>query len=229
MAPTVAAPIPTEADDRTFFCTHCGTRSEFGSIFCRRCGAALVPPVSLTKTHEQPESSVLQVRPWVRYRARMFDLSLYAIVVGMLLAMYFPTIILEKISNFEFSMLLLSSWVFVESILLSAVGTTPGKGLLKIRLQLPGSNSIPFLNAFYRSLKVWFLGFGLGFPFIAVFTLWHAESLLTRDSITSWDREGGFVVRHERIGAARGLFAAAFFVFFYGFTILETITEVSKR
>lgn len=209
MAPTIAAPTPTEADEQTFFCTHCGTRSEFGCIFCRKCGAALVPPVSLTKSHEQLESSVLQVRPWVRYWARMFDLALYAIVLGILIGMFSPTVI-DKIGDFGLSMLLLSSWVFVESILLSVFGTTPGKALLRIHLLLPGSNSIPFMNAFYRSLRIWFFGMGAGFAFIAAFTLWHSESVLSRDSITSWDREGGFVVRHERIGAARSVVAAAF-------------------
>ena len=227
MAPTVIAPQQTGTDE-CLFCAHCGVRAESGSIFCRKCGAALVPSASLTKTHQQPESSVLQVRPWIRYWARMFDISLYTTVVVILLAMYFPTTILERISEFGFGILLLFSWVFVESILLSAVGTTPGKEVLKIQLILPGRNSIPFANAFYRSLRVWWFGLGTGFPLVSLFTLSHAESVLSRDSITSWDREGGFV-RHERIGAARGVFTAAFLVLFYGFGIVETITEISQH
>jgi hypothetical protein len=139
----------------------------------------------------------------------MFDLALYAIVLGILNGMFSPAVI-DKIGDFGLSMLLLSSWVFVEFILLSVFGTTPGKALFRIHLLLPGSNSIPFLNAFYRSLRVWFFGLGAGFAIIAAFTLWHAESMLSRDSITSWDREGGFVVGHERIGAARSVVAAAF-------------------
>ena len=227
MAPTVIEPQPTETDEG-FFCPHCGVRAESGSIFCRKCGAALGQPVSLTKTHEQPESSVPQVRPWVRYWARMFDLSFYAIVVVILLSIYSPTTI-ERISDLGFETLLLFSWVFVESFLLSAVGTTPGKELLKIHLMLPGHNSIPFVNAFDRSLRVWWFGLGTGFPLVSFFTLSHAESVLSRDSITSWDREGGFVVSHERIGAARGVFTAAFLALFYGLSVLGTIMGMSQH
>jgi hypothetical protein len=159
----------------------------------------------------------------------MFDLSLYAMVVVIVLVMYFPTTILERISDFGLEMLLLFSWVFVESILLSALGTTPGKELFKIHLLIPGSDSIPFVNAFYRSLSVWWFGLGTGFPLVSLFTLLHAESVLSRDSITSWDREGGFEVRHERIGAARVVVAVAFLALFYGLSILGTIMEMSHR
>ena len=57
---------------------------------------------------------------------------------------------------------------------------------------------------------------------VLIFTLIHAESVLTRDSITSWDREGGFVVRHEKVGIVRAVCAGAFLVLFYAVVVLGT-------
>jgi len=47
----------------------------------------------------------------------------------------------------------------------------------------PGPTSITFSRALSRSLKVWMRELGMGFVFVVAFTLPHAKSVLTWDSI----------------------------------------------
>jgi uncharacterized RDD family membrane protein YckC len=208
------------------FCTQCGTPSDAGLIFCKHCGNALLPPVALTQAHEQPQSAVPQVRPGVRFWARTFDLSLFTVVVGLVFGALFPSAFSERSSELVLNMIILFSWVFVESFLLSVFGTTPGKALFKTRLLLSGSDSIPFVFAFYRSLKVWWRGLGAGFLIITWITLLHADTVLSRDSITSWDKELGFVVVHKKIGATRVVIAVIWFAMFFALTIVGSVMKV---
>ena len=168
------------------------------------------------------------MHPWVRFWARVFDLEVYIIFCGILIGMYFPSTLLDKTNEAALNYLMLFSWVFVESVLLASVGTTPGKALFRIYLRLPGSKSIPFLNAFYRSLRVWWRGMGIGFPLVAIITLWHAESVLWRDGMTSWDKDGGFLVEHKKMGTLRIVFAVVFFVLFHGLILFETVSELAQ-
>lgn len=214
MTPTTLK--PSENTQESLFCSQCGAASEYGAIFCRKCGAALLSPSELVEFRRQLSNvSVPQVRPWVRFWARMFDIALWNTVLGVLVGICFPTAFDWRVGELEWSAIALVSWILVESVLLSALGTTPGKSLLRIKLSLPSDTSIPFLRALSRSFKVWWRGLGAGFMPVGVFTLGHAHSVLIRDSITSWDREGGFVVRHERVGAVRALVAGVFLALFY--------------
>jgi hypothetical protein len=51
----------------------------------------------------------------------------------------------------------------------------------------------------------------LGIPGIFLITLLIESSRLEKEGKTSWDRKGGFIVRHEKIGVLRVIIA--FFVF----------------
>jgi hypothetical protein len=191
-------------------------------------GSDKLPAVAPIESHEGPQSSVPQVRPWVRYWARMFDVSLFGLLLGAVIAMFFPTAFSANRSDVGVQMLMLFGWVFVESLLLTAFGHNPGKTLFKTRLVLSGSESIPFILAFYRSLRVWWRGLGAGFMIVTLFTLWHAHTVLTRDSITSWDRELDFVVVHEKIGTLRVVIAVIWFGALFALSILGAVREMSR-
>src|SRR5215510_4813843 len=138
---------------------------------------------------------------WVRYWARMFDVYLFAIVLGIVDTVFstrsFGRGSLERVGA---GMIILFLWVFTESSFLTWFGTTPGRSLFKTRLLFAGSRSIPFSEALVRSFKVWWRGLGAGIPIVTLITLSTAYNDLTQHPITSWDREGGFVVVHEKIG-----------------------------
>jgi hypothetical protein len=158
----------------------------------------------------------------------MFDVSLFGLLLGAVIAMFFPTAFSGNGSDVAVQMLMLFGWVFVESLLLAAFGTTPGKALFKTHLLLSGSDSIPFILAFYRSLRVWWRGLGAGFMIVTLFTLWHTHTVFTRDSITSWDRELDFVVVHEKIGVPRVVIAVIWFGALFALPILGAVREMSR-
>lgn len=201
------------------FCSKCGELAIQDAKFCVKCGVSLFP---LTPHISQPleskpvaeiDSAVESVRPWVRYWARMLDIYFFSLVVGIILAFIAPQF-LEKQNDYVLGLLLVFAWVFVEALLLSSFQTTPGKWLFKTKVALTSGRPIEFSHALSRSLKVWWRGLGTGFPIATMITMIIAHGRLTRNGITSWDKDDGFYVDHERIGVPRVLAAIAFFFVF---------------
>ena len=159
-------------------------------------------------------------RPWVRYLARMIDIYLFGLVFQK---------VLETITNFWVkNELALSSYtkiyiiiyilvqsfiyIFVESIILSTLGNTFGKWLLKIQISNNQSKKIPFFIAIKRSFLVWIYGFGAGLPLISLCTHIVAYSHLTTRKITTWDQKCNLMVSHQKIGIVRIILIILFFI-----------------
>lgn len=66
-----------------------------------------------------------------------------------------------------------------------------------------------------RSLKVWWRGTGAWIPIVSIVTLIVAHNRLIKNQKTSWDREGDFIIDHEKIGLLRVLLAIALFIIIY--------------
>lgn len=156
------------------------------------------------------KDKVHQVRPWIRYWARYMDLMIFSIFFGIFLFIFFPSI-LEK-SNVFLTVLILFVWIFVESILLSSWGSTPGKWLLKIDIKDNNDNKPTFSTALNRSFIVWFKGLGFGIPIVSIFTLVISYNQLTKNGITSWDRDVHFKITHKKIGVLRTVIAIIIFI-----------------
>jgi uncharacterized RDD family membrane protein YckC len=122
-----------------------------------------------------------------------------------------------------FLLLGLFTWVFFEALLLSTWGTTPGKALLKTTVQKSNSSKITLTDAFKRSFRVWLRGLGTGFPLVSIFTLVLSYRTLNEFGQTTWDRDGGFVVTHKKIGTVRVLIAVLSIVVF---VLLVTISKI---
>lgn len=133
----------------------------------------------------------------------MVDISLVNVVGGYVVGAVAPGALAGLAGDELFELACLIAWVFIESLLLSTIGTTPGKWLLKTRLVPPRGASWNYSTALERSLKVWWRGMGIGLPFVSLITLIFARERLMRDGVTSWDRELDLAVAHERIGPAR--------------------------
>lgn len=155
-----------------------------------------------------------QVRPWMRFFARLVDWNLYAIVVGPImiaidpLALSVPEIGASDsdgsgFGQYLFFPLILFTFVFVEPLMLSAWGTTPGKAFLKIRLRKKDGSRLNYQTALNRSWEVWIRGSGLGIPIVFVFVMLLAGIKLSKRGITSWDEAGGYRVSHKVIGPNR--------------------------
>lgn len=212
------------------FCTQCGKSIEDNARFCGHCGAPLeatvlplgasgnitseVPPITVQVT------SVAQVRPWVRYWARMFDIYLAAIVGGLVIGIFSPNAFDKPGSEQILGLIIVFAWVFIESLLLSTMGTTPGKWFFKTSLIPPSGEKPDFSTALSRSFKVWWRGLGIGFPLASLITLIVAHGKLKKNGITTWDEDIGFTVVHERIGPVRIIVATILFMSFLLFAVI---------
>ena len=209
---------------------------------CESCGAVLAPltlttptglpaplavaPPALTPPSDEPYSTA--PRPWVRYFARGTDNMLFAFFSGFLAAIWPPLdAVITRISDRAFGMVLLLLWVFVEAALLAVFGTTPGKWLLRTRVQSRDGRPLGYLRSLERSFIVWFRGMGIGFPLAALFTTIAAYNRLTEERITSWDFEGDFVVTHRKIGVLRALAVILIQIVFFALTIWAVVQKVN--
>jgi len=211
------------------FCHVCGAALPPGAQFCPSCSKPVsgwepgatnsVAPPEAPARPDLPEASPIsgpQARPWVRYWARMGDLILFALPMGVVLTVIWPSLLVDTESGggLLLGLMVLLSWALVEPLCLSVFGTTPWRSLLRIRLQHPDGRPISYGEALRRSLKVWVKGLGLGLPFVSLITLFVAYRRLKREGRTSWDADGGFTVTHQTIGAGRTVAAVLFFLIF---------------
>jgi hypothetical protein len=162
-----------------------------------------------------------QARPWVRYWARTIDVMLFAILAGVLLAFIDPAAL--EINDKVLGTLFIFLYVFIEPCMLSSWGTTPGKALLNIRLRKSDGTKLNFSEALARAFNVWIRGWGLGLPIVALFTQIIAYNRLTKEGITSWDKDGGFRIDHKLVGAGRVIAVIVLFVGFFFLIALDAL------
>lgn len=156
---------------------------------------------------------VEQVRPWVRFWARMLDVLSFSLIFGLILGLIAPQV-LVKPNDAALGIFAFFAWIFVEAVMLSTFQTTIGKWLFKTNISLNSGASISFSDAISRSFKVWWRGLGAGLPIVSLITMNVAHGRLTRNGRTSWDEDTCFSVTHERIGILRVLAAITFFLLF---------------
>lgn len=202
------------------FCAHCGTQILSRSKFCSNCGADLElgPPPSECANDllnsqvggTSTEASASSARPWVRYWARAVDLYLASLAGGVAAGIVFPSALSWEGSALLFGLSIVFAWVFVEALLLSTVGFTPGKWLFRTRVVTNSGAKPDYFLALSRSLRVWWRGLAGGLPVVSLVTIIVAHGHLTKNGLTTWDRDGGFIVTHERIGPTRIVLALAF-------------------
>ncbi len=150
-----------------------------------------------------------QTRPWVRYWARLLDIAVFSLAMGLLLAVFYEPAL--DMNDNLFGLIILFVYVFVEPVILSIWGATPGKALFKIRLRTEDDSKLSYSEALGRSFSVWFRGIGLGLPIVTLITHVIAYNKLVNEEITSWDEDGNFTVSHQTVGPWRVIIALLVF------------------
>jgi hypothetical protein len=153
----------------------------------------------------------------------MSDIYLAATVGGLAVAILNPHAF-DTLGRAQlFGLVVPFAWVFIESLLLSTTGTTPGKWLFKIRLIAPSGQKPNCSAALSRSFKVWWRGCAMYLPLATFLTQLIAYGNLMKNGITTWDKDEGFSVSHERIGPVRLSVAVAFVTMCAAFIIIGGI------
>jgi uncharacterized RDD family membrane protein YckC len=142
-----------------------------------------------------------EARPWTRYFARVADVLIGAVGLGVVIGLVAPD--LAHVNNAVLGIAVVFAWIFVETVLLATWGTTPGKWMLGVRLRTRQGFKLQPGAALGRSFSVWLRGLGLGIPIVSLFTLFSSYKHLKEQGETSWDAQGGFEVRHDELSAGR--------------------------
>jgi hypothetical protein len=210
-------------------CPYCDEEVLASAIKCKHCKSLLenesydqvLEPEALTvlsneemKTQKYTQeildntdfANANQVRPWVRYFARMTDAFMFGIIFIILLSYIYPPFIIFLLEYEIISTaILLFFWIFIEAFLLSWAGTTPGKYLLSTYVKDVRGDNLNYADALSRSFQVFMRGLGFGIFPINIITMIIAYRTLTRDQfgITTWDCQGMIRVRHQPLKPTR--------------------------
>lgn len=160
------------------------------------------------------EQNATRVNPFRRGFARMFDYCFLGLVM---IAIFQPMEADPTLSwseqwqkSMEFNqseagrdfqiyyLVAMLAWAPIEALLLSMFGTTPGKAIFGLYVQVKDSGTrdkrgiLPdFFPALGRSLGVWLIGYGAGLPLFTMVTMTFGFfQLMTKGSVL-WDRKYG--------------------------------------
>ncbi len=97
----------------------------------------------------------------------------------------------------------LFAWNFIEALLISSYGTTPGKMLFNIRVTRKSGGLLTYSEAMGRSILVWFIGVGLGISFLQIITMTFSLFYLLSRGESLWDRTLKSQVSHKPLGTQR--------------------------
>lgn len=162
--------------------------------------------ITMESTGNELSDVVPDAHPWRRWIARFYDYALMLIILETLneyyLSLQFPGLDLTTIVRIIPPVI----WVFVESLLISALGTTPGKWLFKIRIATELGERPAQLQSLQRSFNVWLRGLALGVPLVSIFAMIIAYSKLQKRGHTSWDANAGTIVHIEKLAPVQYAF-----------------------
>jgi uncharacterized RDD family membrane protein YckC len=142
-------------------------------------------------------SSGSQVRPWVRFWARSFDLSIFGSIAYLVLEITAPAVL--GMNDTVFQILCSAAAIPVEAALFAGFGNTPCKALLNVRVRNRDGSKLGFSRALRRSFGVWLLGEGIGIPIASLMANIVAYRRLMDRGTTTWDARHGFTVSHRPI------------------------------
>jgi hypothetical protein len=171
-------------------------------------------------------------RPWHRLAARMFDYAIWGLVLALLLSQLRALGIVSQAVAYVLMHPLLApivvtaTWIPIEALLITAVGTTPGKWLFGIYLQFSISDayarrhtSAQLTRGIRRALRVWFEGVACGFPLLAPVLVAVGSETLAQNQETDWDFAEDCLVTHSPAGVVNtvtGVCGLASMMWLYG-------------
>jgi hypothetical protein len=147
--------------------------------------------------HEKPQIA----NPWARFLARMFDYSLFFLLLQGIKHLIHGQAVIEPLDSWIPLEYIL--WVPLEALFLWALKTTPGKWWFRISIRQGRFDRLDYVTALNRSFRVWVRGIGFGIPMINGLCMMVAYHRLKAFKITSWDREDNIQVSHLPLSQPR--------------------------
>ncbi len=130
--------------------------------------------------------------PWRRYFARMVDLELYALIVGLLIRDFLLRNVLLTV--FTFSTMLLT-----EPLLLYLFGTTPGKAIFGIRVTDAEEGRLPYGRGLERTWMVLLEGMALNIPFLGWYFQYRCLQAAENGDALSWEQDSELTYKDAQL------------------------------
>ncbi|GMQ60734.1 hypothetical protein AN1V17_51370 [Vallitalea sediminicola] len=161
--------------------------------------------VKLKEKHE------IRIRAWVRYFARITDITLFSWILNSIILYLNPSFI--NIDLFYRSILVVNSWIIVETISLGLFGTTIGKWIMNIQVRNKEGNKLNIRDSLRRSLLVWVYGYGCGVPIFNLITLTKCYDNLLENKLTTYDKKGEYSISCGNISIVRVIIVVVINIF----------------
>lgn len=138
---------------------------------------------------------------WQRYFARYIDLGVYGIVLWHVLFRYFDLDYVELIDSwfttgpFSFAKAFLLGLVpiavmlLVEPILLTSIGTTFGKCIMRVRVMHTDGRYLNYIESLRRTWLMLRHGMGFGIPFYDLYRNYKSYELLEEGKTLPWEED----------------------------------------
>lgn len=150
--------------------------------------------------------SLRHQQAWVRFLARYIDVFLFSIIFWIIYYLVFAKyVVVSSATDLDIvaNVAILFIWVFVETLLLSTVGTTLGKSLLNISLRDNNGKKLILINAFRRSFTVFLFGLFAGLPLFSFVALLYSYLAFTKNGVTKWDQDNACQLTYKKISIFR--------------------------
>lgn len=178
---------------------------------------------------EEETVEVIKVLPptpflmWRRLGARWFDYLIYQTILVLVFRVggipIFPDP--EQPPSGMTIIALLLPVIIMEAALLSSIGFTPGKWLLKMKVTNHEGGLLTTGQAMMRSMRVWVLGMGMREPLIMVFGHLFNLWIVKKRGVPLWDLTTGYRVPGKKLTTQRiVLYWVLFFALFTAFSAI---------
>lgn len=129
--------------------------------------------------------------PWRRFWARRFDYFLYSTALSLLFRDF---VYGAGIS----ALLILPAMLFLEPMLLSLFGTTPGKVIFGIRVTDLDGDRLDYQTALERTWTVMWEGMALNLPLVTLYFQYKSLQIVQLDEPLNWEDESVLTYRDDK-------------------------------
>ena len=168
---------------------------------------------------EHQETTNIVKNPWRRFFARTFDLALYGIfITGVELLIFRMDTTGNLFAGYIELFLACLIMLVMEPLMLSTIGTTPGKWIFGLVLRNPDGEKVTFSKGFRRTFGVFSEGLGYSIPIYNLVREYKSYQICDQGEELSWD--DGFLYHIKDTSGLRIL------GFFAGWGIIIVITSM---
>jgi uncharacterized RDD family membrane protein YckC len=134
-------------------------------------------------------------RAWPRFWARLFDIVLYSLPVGLVAGLLAPGLFTSlpagRAGDILAGLLALPIVMIIDALVISYFGTSPGKAIAGLKVETFDGKKLSVETSLRRNLLVYLKGLGLGLPVICLVTYSQSYTAVRDDGTASWDDDTG--------------------------------------